>query len=79
MAKYILEHTIRGAISHNIKKIRKDMGLTQQGLADRLLVTRCRLGAWEETRAFPPMEIIIRLTDESGTDLRTFLTTKLCD
>jgi transcriptional regulator with XRE-family HTH domain len=75
----VLEHEIREFIPINIKVIRKENNLTQQKFADLLEVKRNRVGAWEEKRGVPPLEILVRISEYFGLDLKKFLTEKLCD
>jgi len=48
-------------IKEGIKSGRKKLGLTQQGLADSIHVTRCAIGSYEEGRATPPIEVLVRI------------------
>lgn len=50
-------------IAHNIKYLRGLKSLSQEKLADELGITRSRLGAYEENRNEPPIEILIKLSD----------------
>lgn len=50
-------------ISCNIKYLRELKKLSQEGLAEDLKITRSRLGAYEEARNEPPIEILIKLSD----------------
>ncbi len=50
-------------ISWNIKCLRELKKLSQEGLADELEITRGRLGAYEEARNEPPIEILIKLSE----------------
>lgn len=50
-------------ISFNIRHLRELKKLSQEGLAEELKITRARLGAYEEARNEPPIEILIRLSD----------------
>jgi transcriptional regulator with XRE-family HTH domain len=50
-------------ISFNIRYLRELKKLSQEGLAEDLKITRARLGAYEEARNEPPLEILIRLSD----------------
>ena len=49
-------------ISNNIKHLRSLKGWSQQQLADKLNITRARIGSYEEERADPPVDILIRLS-----------------
>lgn len=50
-------------ISFNIRHLRELKKLSQEGLAEELSITRARLGAYEEARNEPPIEILIRLSE----------------
>jgi len=50
-------------ISFNIRHLRELKKLSQEGLADDLSITRARLGAYEEARNEPPIEILIKLSE----------------
>ena len=49
-------------ISNNIKHLRSLKGWSQQQLAEKLNITRARIGSYEEERADPPVDILIRLS-----------------
>lgn len=49
-------------IAGNIKHLRTLKGWSQQQLADKLNITRARVGSYEEERADPPVDILIRLS-----------------
>jgi transcriptional regulator with XRE-family HTH domain len=50
-------------ISFNIRHLRELKKLSQERLAEDLNITRARLGAYEEGRNEPPIEILIRLSE----------------
>lgn len=50
-------------VSKKIKAIRKDLGLTQEGLARKLGVTRASIGAYEEARATPSYQFLVGIAD----------------
>ena len=50
-------------ISFNIRHLRDLKNLSQERLADELGITRARLGAYEEGRNEPPIEILIKLSE----------------
>lgn len=50
-------------ISFNIRYLRELKKLSQEGLAEDLKITRARLGAYEEARNEPPIEILISLSE----------------
>ncbi len=50
-------------ISFNIRYLRELKKLSQENLAEDLKITRARLGAYEEARNEPPIEILVRMSD----------------
>ncbi len=50
-------------IAYNIKHLRELKKLSQEALAENLNITRARLGAYEESRNEPPIEILIQLSE----------------
>ncbi len=52
-----------GKLATNIKQLREVKKLSQEQLAEKLDITRSRLGAYEEDRNEPPIAILIRLSD----------------
>lgn len=50
-------------IAKNIKALRDQKRLSQEQLAEDLGITRARLGAYEESRNQPPIDMLIRLAD----------------
>jgi transcriptional regulator with XRE-family HTH domain len=50
-------------IANNIKFMRTLKGLSQEQLADDLSITRSRLGAYEEGRNEPPIDLLVKLSD----------------
>jgi transcriptional regulator with XRE-family HTH domain len=50
---------MQSKLSENLKRLRKERGLTQQALADRLGLTRPTLGAYEEGRSEPKLSVLI--------------------
>lgn len=49
-------------IASNIRHLRQLKGWSQEQLADRLDITRARIGSYEEERCDPPIDILIRLS-----------------
>ena len=49
-------------ISSNIRHLRHLKGWSQEQLADRIDVTRARIGSYEENRCDPPIDILLRLS-----------------
>lgn len=50
-------------LAKNIAHLRKLKDFTQEGFADELDIKKSRLGAYEEGRSSPPIDILIRLSD----------------
>lgn len=50
-------------IHNNLRFLRNQKGMTQQGFADELGIKRSSLGAYEEGRAKPGYEVLVRLTE----------------
>lgn len=49
-------------ISKNIKHLRQLKGWSQETLADKLDITRARIGSYEEERCDPPVETLIKIS-----------------
>lgn len=45
----------------NIKKVRTERNLTQQQMADKLLVSRQAVSNWENDRNLPDIEMLINI------------------
>ncbi|MCU0442337.1 MAG: LexA family transcriptional regulator [Bacteroidia bacterium] len=50
-------------IGKNIKWLRDKKGLSQEALAEKLKLTRARIGSYEEERNAPPTEVLIAYSD----------------
>jgi transcriptional regulator with XRE-family HTH domain len=50
-------------INENIRFLRKQRGLTQEGLANEIGVTRSVIGAYEEGRAEPKIKTMLRMSE----------------
>ncbi|MCH8555253.1 MAG: helix-turn-helix domain-containing protein [Schleiferiaceae bacterium] len=61
----------------NIKKIRSVRGLTQQQLADKLDITRGSISSYEEGRAEPKIETILKASEYFRIPMEQILTKKL--
>lgn len=64
-------------VSENLRYLRKINGLTQEQLATRLGTKRPNIGAYEESRATPPRETLIRVSKLFGVSIDQFLKTDL--
>ncbi|OJU77969.1 MAG: hypothetical protein BGO09_01935 [Bacteroidetes bacterium 47-18] len=64
-------------IGSNIKKIRKTKGLTQQSFADLFDISRGNISSYEEDRAEPRIETIIKIANYFSIPLESLLTKEL--
>lgn len=64
-------------ISENIRYLRSRNDLTQEQLARRIGTKRPNIGAYEEARANPPREALIKLSQLFGVSIDQLLTTDL--
>ena len=64
-------------LSKNIKHLRTLKKLTQESLAEELLVTRSRISSYEENRAKPPISFIIDLSNYVNISIDILLKEKL--
>lgn len=53
-------------VSTNIRHFRKKLGLTQEQLAEKIGIKRSVIGAYEEGRADPKLNTLMRFADEFG-------------
>lgn len=60
-------------ISKNIAHLRHLRGVSQEYLANDLNITRSRLSSWEEHRAEPPIDLIVRLSDYFNVSIDSLL------
>jgi len=60
-------------IGKNIKKLRNIKGLSQQAFADLFELTRGNISSYEELRAEPKIETIIRIANYFGIPLANFI------
>lgn len=56
-----------------LRKLRVEKGLSQQGLADKLYVTRSTVARWETGSRLPDAVMISRLADVLGVDVNMLL------
>ena len=52
-----------------IKRHRTQLGLSQEELADRIFVTRQSVSNWENSRTYPDLQSLLRLSDLFGLSL----------
>ena len=60
-------------ISKNIAHLRHLRGISQEYLANDLNITRSRLSSWEEHRAEPPIDLIVRLSEYFNVSIDSLL------
>lgn len=51
------------SVSERLKKLRKETGATQVKLADATGISRSSYSSYEEGRAIPPLDTLLRLAD----------------
>lgn len=56
-------------IHNNLKELRVSLKLTQQQFSDELNIKRSSIGAYEEGRATPPLDLLIQICDKYGLSL----------
>ena len=59
--------------ANNLKKLRKEKGLTQRELAERLFVNRTSVNRWESGSRLPDAEMIFRLSEVLDVDVNILL------
>lgn len=59
----LTQYEIQRNFSGNLKRLRKLKGYTQETVARKLYITRAALGAYEEYRAMPNIENLIRIAN----------------
>ena len=60
-------------IGHFLQILRKEKGLTQEQLAEKIGVTRRTVSRWETGNNMPDLDILIELSDFYAVDLREIL------
>lgn len=60
-------------ISKNIKDLRIRSGLTQDGLAEKLFVTRQTVSNYETGKSRPDIDMLMQIAEVLGTDINTVL------
>lgn len=61
------------AVARNLKRLRKQTGLTQEELAEKLHVTRQAVSSWETARTQPDIETLTALAEALGTDVNELI------
>lgn len=59
--------------SHEIKRRRTELNITQEELAKRLNVTRAAISNWEVGRNYPDIQLLVKLSDELNISLDQLL------
>lgn len=60
-------------ITKNIRRFRKEQGLSQNELAEKLHVTRQTISNWETGKTYPDLDTVIQLSDILQTDPNNLL------
>lgn len=60
-------------IGNNLRELRKENGLTQEMLAEKMGVARRTVSRWETGSNMPDLDILIDLSELYGADLRELL------
>jgi len=68
-----------GIVSENIRFLRKREGLTQEQMAERLKIKRSLLGAYEEGRADPRINNIVKFSEIFNVSIDELINVKLAD
>ena len=61
------------SISKNIKRLRQQVGLTQEQMAEKLFVTRQTVSLWENGKTQPDIQTLERMAECFGVELMTVL------
>ena len=64
-------------LNTNLKNYRKSKGLTQKQFAEILNIKQSKLGSYEENRARPTYELVIKISDVTGHSIDELLTTDI--
>ena len=64
-------------IAHNIKKLRTEKGMSQQEFGDLFDINRGSIGSYEENRAEPKLETILKICKYFNLSVDDFLTKKM--
>src|SRR5690349_21285390 len=64
-------------LNNSIRKIRKNLGLTQEQFAAELGIKRSLVGAYEEGRAEPRLELLHKMAKLGGLNLENLITNEV--
>lgn len=78
----MIRNTTKGAeikmnnmFAESIRRLRREKGLSQQQLAEKLYVDRSTLASWETGRRVPDASLITRISEQLGVDVNNLLNT----
>ena len=60
-------------LGKNIIKIRKQNNLTQDDFAEKYFVTRQTISNWENSKSYPDLETLIKISDDFNISLDILL------
>src|SRR5687768_12438372 len=60
---FVLNILAMGKISQNIKHLRQLKKWSQEELAEKLEISRARIGSYEEDRCDPPIDVLVKLSN----------------
>lgn len=60
-------------ISKNIKRLRVESGLTQEGLAEKLYITRQAVSSWENDRTQPDIDLLSQMSELFGVSIEELI------
>lgn len=60
-------------ISKNIKRLRTENGLTQDGLAEKLYITRQAVSSWENDRTQPDIDLLGQMSEVFGVSIEELI------
>ena len=60
-------------IARNLKRLRRQKGLTQEELADKLHVTRQAVSNWERNQNLPELEVLLAAAEAMGVSVDELL------
>lgn len=60
-------------LGNNIIKIRKENKLTQDDLAKKYFVTRQTISNWENSKSYPDLETLVKISDDFNISLDVLL------
>ena len=60
-------------LGSRIKKIRKDNNLTQDDFAEKYNITRQTISSWENSKSYPDIETLVRISDDFSISLDKLL------